>query len=115
MWRDQAWLLDMLQASQKCLEYIDGMFEKTFKASERDQDAVLRQLTIIGEAVKRVSLEFRSGHPEVPWKKIAGFRDIVVHNYFNVDVNEVWRILQEDLPGLIKSLEPLIPPERDQP
>jgi len=111
MWRDPAWLLDMLHASQKCLEYVSGMPEDKFQTSQRDQDAVLRQLTIVGEAVKRVSLEFRSQHPEVPWKKIAGFRDVVVHDYFNVDIKEVWRILQEDLPALVELLVPLIPPE----
>lgn len=103
----------MQQASQTCLDYVKGMSEEQFRSSQRDQDAVLRQLTIVGEAAKRVSSEFRSQHPEVLWKKTAGFRDIVVHDYFNVDFKEVWRILQEDLSSLIKLLSPLIPPEED--
>jgi uncharacterized protein with HEPN domain len=67
------------------------------------QDAILRQLTIVGEAAKRISTEFRTEHPQIPWTKIAGFRDVVVHDYFRVDLQEVWRIVQEafwhDPPG----------------
>lgn len=81
-------------------------------ASPLHQDAILRQLTIHGEAAKRVSAEFRIEHPQVPWTKIAGFRDIVVHDYFRVDLYEVWRIVQEELPALINLLLPLVPPER---
>jgi uncharacterized protein with HEPN domain len=75
------------------------------------QDAILRPLTIIGEAAKRVSAEFRASHPEVPWRQIAGFRDVVVHDYARVDLQEVWRIPQEDLPALVMLWEPLVPPE----
>ncbi|HLA80235.1 MAG TPA: DUF86 domain-containing protein [Thermoleophilia bacterium] len=114
MWRDAAWLLDMLNASRKALSYASGLTKAEFLASSRDQDATLRQLTIVGEAAKRVSAEFRGGHPEIPWKRIAGFRDVVVHDYFRADVQEVWRIVQEDLPALVAILEPLVPPEEGE-
>ena len=84
-----------------------------FRTSGLHQDAILRQLTIVGEAAKRVSAEFRVGHPEVPWRQVAGFRDVVVHDYFRVDLQEVWRIVQEDLSALVAVLEPLVPPEED--
>lgn len=113
MWRDFAWVLDMLQASRKVLDYARGLNESEFVANSLKQDAILRQLTIVGEAAKRVSVEFRTSHPEVPWKKVAGFRDVVVHNYFRVDLKEVWRIVQEDLPALVAVLEPLVPPEEN--
>ena len=113
MWRDPAWVLDMLQAARKVLEYAHELTEDQYLASSRDQDAIIRQLTIIGEAAKRVSPEFRAEHPEVPWRKIAGFRDVVVHDYFHVDIKEVWRIVREDLPTLFKTLEHLIPPEEE--
>jgi uncharacterized protein with HEPN domain len=71
----------------------------------------LRQLTIVGEATKRVSAEFRASHSEVPWRRVAWFRDVVVHGYSRVDVQEVWRIVQEDLPTLVTLREPLVPPE----
>jgi uncharacterized protein with HEPN domain len=111
MWRDLAWVLDMLQASRKTVEYARDLDEEHFQASSLHQDAILRQLTIVGEAAKRVSAEFRVGHPEVPWRQVAGFRDVVVHDYSRVDLQEVWRIVQEDLPTLMTLLEPLIPPE----
>ena len=82
MWRDPAWVLDMLQAASKALEYAHGLTEDQYRASSRDQDAIIRQLTIVGEAAKRVSPEFRAEHPEIPWRKIAGFRDVLVHDYF---------------------------------
>ena len=72
--------------------------------------AILRQLTILGEAAKGVSVEFRAAHDEIPWKRIAGFRDVVEHDYFHVDLEEVWRIVQEDVPSLVGLLEPLVPP-----
>ncbi len=111
MWRDAAWLLDMLQASRKALEYAEGLSEEEFLSRSLERDAILRQLTIVGEAVKRLSDEFRFLHPEIPWKKVAGFRDVVVHDYFRVDPQEVWRILQEDLPALVTMLASLVPPE----
>lgn len=111
MWRDSASVLDMLQAAQRVCEYAAGLDETKFLASSRDQDAILRQLTILGEAAKRVSSEFRTEHPEVPWRRIAGFRDVVVHDYSDVDVREVWRIVRDDVPSLIGFLEPLVPPK----
>lgn len=110
MWRDLAWVLDMLQASRKILEYAVGLNEERFRTSGLHQDAILRQLTIVGEAAKRVSVELRASHPEVPWRQISGFRDVVVHEYARVDLQEVWRIVREDLPDLVTLLEPLIPP-----
>jgi uncharacterized protein with HEPN domain len=111
MWRDLAWVLDMLQASRKALNYARGLSEEQFGASSLHQDAILRQLTIVGEAAKRVSVEFRVNHHGIPWRHISGFRDVVVHDYARVDLQEVWRIVQQDLPTLITLLEPLVPPE----
>jgi uncharacterized protein with HEPN domain len=75
------------------------------------QDAILRHLTIFGKAAKRVSVEFRASHPEVPWRQVAGFRDVVVHDDSRVDLQEVWRSVKEDLPALVTLLKPLVPPE----
>jgi uncharacterized protein with HEPN domain len=83
----------------------------SFGGGNLHQDAILRQLTIVGEAAKCVSVEFRIHHPGVHWRQVAGFRDVVVHDYSRVDLEEVWRIVQEDLPALITLLEPLVPPE----
>lgn len=113
MWRDDAWLLDMLNAARRVVEYARGLDKPAFLTTPRDQDAILRQLNILGEAVKGVSVEFRAAHDEIPWKRIAGFRDVVVHDYFHVDLEEVWRIVQEDVPSLLGLLEPLVPPTPD--
>jgi uncharacterized protein with HEPN domain len=114
MWRDDAWLLDMLQSARKALEYARGVSENQFMTDSLRQDAILRQLTILGEASKKISNEMRVTHPEIPWRKVAGFRDVVVHDYFGVDLKEVWRIIRRDLPALAKLLEPLVPPDEGQ-
>ena len=98
---------------QKALEYACGLSEVEFRRNDLHQDAIVRQLIIIGEAAKRVSAEFHISHPGVLWRQVAGFRDVVVHDYFRVDLQEVWRIVQENLPALVAILEPLVPPEED--
>ena len=111
MQRDDSLLLDMLQAAKQIQEYTSGLQEQDFLNSRRDQDAVLLQCTVLGEMAKRVSLEFRNAHPEIPWRKIMGFRNVVVHDYFQVDVHRVWKIASRDIPELIKTLEPLVSPD----
>lgn len=68
------------------------------------QDAVIRRLEIIGEAVKGIPEGFRENHPEVEWKKIAGMCDVLIHEYFSVDVELVWRVVKDDLPILEESI-----------
>jgi uncharacterized protein with HEPN domain len=111
MQRDDSLLLDMIQAARQIREYTSGLQEPDFLNSRRDQDAVLLQCTVLGETAKRVSSEFRNAHPEIPWRKIMGFRNVVVHDYFQVDVHRVWKIASRDIPELINSLEPLVPPD----
>jgi uncharacterized protein with HEPN domain len=111
MQRDDSLLLDMLQAARQIREYISGLQELDFLNSRRDQDAVLLQCTVLGETAKRVSPEFRNTHPEIPWRKIMGFRNVVVHDYFQVDVHRAWKVTSRDIPELIKTLEALVPPD----
>jgi uncharacterized protein with HEPN domain len=83
-----------------------------FLGDAKTQSAVLHQLLIVGEAVKRLSPEFRAAHPAVPWRLIAGTRDKLIHFYEGVDLEEVWKMVTSDLPQLIRQIEPLTPPTR---
>jgi uncharacterized protein with HEPN domain len=105
--RDDAHLLDILKAARLVLEFISGAGKSEFLSDVKAQSAVLHQLLIVGEAVKRLSQEFRSAHPEVPWKLIAGTRDKVIHFYEGVDLDEVWKMITADIPELIRHIEPL--------
>jgi len=93
-------LEDIVESSIKILRYVNRMTFEQFIGDEKTYDAVLRNLEIIGEAVKNVSDEIRRTYPEVEWKKIAGLRDIVAHEYFGVDETIVWDIIQNKLPAL---------------
>jgi uncharacterized protein with HEPN domain len=75
------------------------------------QDAVIRNLEVIGEATKGLSEEIRSANPDVPWKQIAGMRDVLIHHYFGVKLETVWQVVIEHLPPLCKRVEELIDQE----
>ncbi len=108
--RDDAHLLDILKAARLAIEFKSTADKPEFLKDAKTQSAVLHQLLIIGEAVKRISPEFRAAHPEVPWKLIAGTRDKLIHFYEGVDLEEVWKMVNSDLPQLITQIEPLAPP-----
>ncbi len=115
MSRDDAQLLDMLLACKKIQRYATGLDGTAFLADELRQDGILRQLTVLGEAAKRVSPEFRAAHPEIPWQDIAGFRDVVVHRYARVQLPRVWEIVTRDLVPLKAALERLLPGPEQEP
>ena len=72
------------------------------------QDAIIRNFEIIGEASKQITEDFRNKHPEIPWKYASGMRNYLIHEYFNVDYDEVWKTLKENLPSLKLQLQELI-------
>lgn len=98
---DRLYLAHILDAVEKIETYI-SVGHDVFIATSHWQDAVIRQLEIIGEATKRLSKQLCSHHPEVPWRRIAGLRDVLIHDYMGVDIKAVWEITQKDLPGLKK-------------
>ena len=110
MSRDDAALLDIARSLRLIIEFTREMDESYFLDDLKTQSAVLHQLLVLGEAVKRLSPEFRARHPEIPWVLIAGMRDNLIHEYDSVDLEEVWRTAQRDVPRLLASLEPLLPP-----
>jgi uncharacterized protein with HEPN domain len=94
------YLQDILAAAEKIGRYVQGMSREALAADSKTLDAVVRNLEIIGEAAKSVPEEVRVAHGDVEWKRIAGLRDILIHQYFGVDTDIVWDIVQNKLPGL---------------
>lgn len=111
MRRDEVYLLDMLIAARKALKFVEGIDKREFEDNEVIQNAVMRPLEIIGEAAARISSKFRKGHPDIPWRDMVGLRNRLIHEYFRVDYDSVWDAIQNDLPNLIRQIEPLIPKE----
>ena len=83
---DDAYLLDMLEAARKAREFSAGLTESQFERSDLHQNAIFNVLEVVGEAASRVSEATRKAHPEIPWRKIVGLRNRIVHGYFEIDV-----------------------------
>ena len=96
---------DISNAARRIGEYIQGINFEEFKKDTKTQDAVVRNIEIVGEAVKRLSNGFKRMHPDVPWKHMAGMRDVIIHRYFGVAIDIVWRVATKDLPEAIACLE----------
>jgi uncharacterized protein with HEPN domain len=112
---DYTWVADILIAARKIRRAAEGLSRMEFEADEYRVMSVERLLITIGEAAKQVSVEFRSRHPEIPWRQMAGMRDLVVHAYRNINPDQVWSAVSISVPALIAAAEPLVPadPESD--
>lgn len=97
---DKELLSDIQEAIRRIRTYTHEMTYKEFLEDTRTQDAVIRNLEIIGEATKKLSMELRNRYPNVPWKEMAGARDRLIHNYFGVDLEVVWKISTAELSDL---------------
>ena len=109
MSRDRASLLDIQAAGELILEFIENQDKEAFLQDSKTRSAVLHQFLILGEAAKRVSKDFREKHPEIPLRQMAGMRDVLIHVYESVDLDLVWRTASEDIPALLKKIEPFVP------
>lgn len=89
-------------------QFVSGMDEKTFYKDAKTQKAVVRDLEIIGEAAKNVPDEFKTGHPQLEWKGIIGMRDVIVHQYFGLNLRRVWRVIASDLPKLTAQVKQIL-------
>jgi uncharacterized protein with HEPN domain len=114
--RDEATLLDIANAARLVQTFVQGMTKETFLGDLKTQSAVLHQLTVIGEAVKRLSQTFRDRYPILPWSLMAGMRDHLIHGYDAIDLDEVWNTATRDVPEVLIKIEPLLPqqPGRSQ-
>jgi uncharacterized protein with HEPN domain len=98
---------DIRAALEKIDRYIAGFDRQAFLADDKTSDAVVRNLEIIGEAVKKLPAELKELHPAIPWRQIAGLRDRVVHDYAGVDLELIWNILQTALAEFSRQLRAL--------
>ncbi len=101
---DLVFLQHISDAIKNIERYTDGG-EEVFYSTTMIQDAVIRNLEIIGEAVKNISPAIRIEYPDVPWKKIAGLRDVLIHHYLGVDLETVWLVVEKRLPSLLERIE----------
>lgn len=104
----KVYLEDILEAIGKISRYTAGVSQEVFSRDEKTLDAVVRNLEIIGEAIKKVPGKIRSKYPEVEWKRIAGLRDILIHEYFGIDMDIIWDIVQNKLPELEKQVKQIL-------
>ena len=104
----RVYLVDILEAIQRIDEYLAGQTFDEFSKDRKTVDSVIRNFAVIGEAAKHVPLSLKKEHPEISWKRMAGMRDKVIHEYFGVDAHILWDASKIDLPTLKPQIEKLL-------
>jgi uncharacterized protein with HEPN domain len=97
---NSVYIRHIIKAIERIEEYTKEINQKKFKDSHLIQDAVIRQIQIIGEASKKLSIDITEKYKDIPWRDITGMRDKLVHDYFGVDVEAVWKTVVSDIPEL---------------
>lgn len=105
MSRDNAYLRDILNSARAIRTYLTGVQRQDLEQNAEKQDAVIRRFEIIGEAAHHLSPAARDALPEIPWRLVSGMRNILIHDYDDVDVQTLWDTSQHDLPTMITRLE----------
>lgn len=106
---DQVLLLDMLEASCDAISYAEYLTFTEFELNREKQRAIFNAIQEVGEAATQLSDEFKQNHMDIPWTKIIGTRNHLVHAYFDIDLESVWLTVQRDLPALVSQIKPLVP------
>ena len=105
---DKDSISDIKEAILRIGLYTKGLSYKKFLKDTKSQDAVVRNFEIIGEATKNISSALREKYPMIPWKKLAGVRDRLIHHYFGVNLDIVWTIFDEELPAVAVEMEKVL-------
>ncbi|MBU4075980.1 MAG: DUF86 domain-containing protein [Euryarchaeota archaeon] len=108
MQRDKEYMLDILEAAKLAIQYIDEKTREEFFSNTQYQDAVIRRIEIIGEAARRISEETQAAYPEIPWSDLISMRNVMIHEYDDIDIWIVWETVKNDLPLLVDSLENIL-------
>ena len=101
------YLSDILTSIGEVEEFLLGTTYETFVSDRKTVNAVIRSLEVIGEATKHIPVSFRNKHPDIPWSRMAGMRDVLIHDYMGVDLRTVWKVAQERLPEIKPAIEGL--------
>ncbi len=105
---DDIYLKHVLESISDIEKSLKNISKENFSKNKDVQDAIIRRIEIIGEAIKNISEKTKKKYPETEWKKIAGTRDVLIHSYFSVDIDLVWEIVQRDLPILKKQIKDIL-------
>ena len=106
--KDQIRLKHMLDAAQKTIELVNGKTREEFDEDETLGFAIIRLLEIVGEAARGTSEEIKMSNPSIPWQQMIGTRNHLIHGYFDIDYDIIWKIVKDDLPSLIQELKKII-------
>ena len=101
----QVFIIHILESIQLIEEYACDVTLQKFRKNRAIQDAIIRRLEIIGEAVINLDKSFKAKHPEIPWRSMAGMRDILIHEYFDIDLSLTWSVVKRELPLIKKHLQ----------
>jgi uncharacterized protein with HEPN domain len=105
MLRDSQALIDILTGIQQVLRYTQGLKRENLQQDDEKQAAILYRLIVIGEATKRLSNQFREQHPNIPWRQMAGLRDVVIHDYDELDFDILWNVIRVNMPDILPQLQ----------
>lgn len=107
---DPAYIKDMLDASKDVMMFIKGVSRNKFLKDKKLQAAIERKLEVIGEAARLVTEGLRNSHPEIPWRSVIALRNIIAHDYGDVEQEKIWDIAEKRIPEMIEKLDAILPP-----